>query len=51
MSEISIISNDNLGGGSLGGSTDISSTQAGQQFVGRSERLTERRNYGVGACG
>ena len=39
MSEISVISNDNSGGGSLGGSTDILSTQAGRQFGGRSENI------------
>ena len=39
MSEISVISNDNSGGGSLGGSTDILSTQTGRQFGGRSENI------------
>ena len=39
MSESSVISNDNSGGGSLGGSTDIVSTQAGRQFGGRSEKI------------
>ena len=43
MSEISVISNDNSGGGSLGGSIDISSTQAGRQFGGRSERIDDKK--------
>ena len=43
MSVISVISNDNSGGGSLGGSTDILSTQARRQFVGRSEKIDGKK--------
>ena len=43
MSEISIISNDNSGGGLLGGSTDILSTQAGRQFGGRSKKIDGKK--------
>ena len=39
MSDISVISNDNSGGGYLGGSTDILSTHAGRQFGGRYENI------------
>ena len=43
MSEISVIGNDNSGGGSLGGSIDILSTQAGRQFGGRSEKIDGKK--------
>ena len=43
MTEISVIINDNSGGGSLGGSTDILSTQAGRQFGGRSEKIDGKK--------
>ena len=43
MSEISVISNENSRGGSLGESTDISSTQAGRQFGGRSEKIDGKK--------
>ena len=43
MSEISVISNDNSGGGSLGGSKDILSTQAGRHFGGRSEKIDGKK--------
>ena len=43
MSEISVISNDNSGGGSLGGSTDISSTRSGRNFGGRSEKIDGKK--------
>ena len=39
ISEISAIGNDNSGGGSLGGSTDILSTKTGRHFGGRSEKI------------
>ena len=45
MSEISVISNDNSGGGSLGGSTYISSTQAGRQFGGCSEEIYVKKKW------
>ena len=50
MSEISVISNDNSGGGSLGGSTDILSTQAGRQFWGRSEKIDVKKEMMVLVC-
>ena len=43
MSEISISINDNSGGGSLGGSTDILSTKTGRQFGGRSEKTDDKK--------
>ena len=45
MSEISAISNDNYGGGSLGGSTDILSTQAGRQFGRRSDNIDGKKKW------
>ena len=43
MSEISVINNYSSGGGSLGRSTDISPTQAGRQFEGRSENINGKK--------
>ena len=45
MSEISVISNDNSGVRSLGGSKDILSTQAGRQFGGRSEKIDGKKKW------
>ena len=43
MSEISVINNDNSGGGTLGGSTDLSSTQAGRKFGGSSKKIDGKK--------
>ena len=43
MPEISVIGNDNSGGGSLGGSTDILSTQSVRQFGVRSENIDGKK--------
>ena len=43
MSEISVINNDSSGGGLLGRSTDLSPTQAGRQFGGRSEKIDGKK--------